>query len=269
LQGAHSSSSTDSEAEALERDKAVALSKQLQSELDEASSTLCYMEKLLKALKLHKKASEAAQVALKQSQEEGTALANKLTSSEEASRQLQRHIQEQDKTIHELQDRLLAMGELQVSLRLTTAKLMVTTAIGHAKTSDAKKLTKDIEYLQKAQKRLNKKLEDTQQELVATKGHFVAEKEKSGSLQQALGQKVEEIGAVKHQLDLETGNSSRLTQKLERERAATLAANTALDKAKVKHEQAVAALQSDDGKMQERCAILNPVSYSHILMAHQ
>ena len=239
---------------AAERDKAVASAKQLQFELEEATSTLRYMERLLKALKMHKKASQAAQEALQQAKQEGQILADKLEQALKVQEDLRQVIHTRDGTIREQQDALSAMEELQIAFNKATVKVLVFKAMGNVRALDAKQLTSEVKALTKVRKRLEGKLQDTEQDLQGTKA-ALAEGQSSGELLSGtLKQTEHELADTKHRLELEEASVARLTQKLEREKAAAVSAHTALEKSRVAHEQAMQQVQAEGGILQEACA---------------
>ena len=258
VQAVEAEPTTDLEVVTAERDKAAAHSKALQLELDEASSTLKYMEKLLKALKLHKKAGEAAQAALAQSQEECTAMCERLEAAQEGQQQFRDTMHAKDREVRLLQDAVMAQEQLQESHDRLLVRALVQNAIGVAKTRDAISARKEYDTLTKAHKRACKKLEDTQQELQSTATECASLQEQHEQALQALEQLQIASSEGTQKLELEAASGARLTQRLEREKAAVEAARADLDRVRAGHEKVLTALESGGSQLQTTYAPSSP-----------
>jgi chromosome segregation ATPase len=219
----------------MERDKAIAKAKRVQADLHEASLTLEYMEKLLKALKMHKKASETAKSALIHAQEESKALVQRSETAEAAQKALQDVVYAQEQKALDTEDELAQLHVLRRAMEFLEVRVVVMSAISNVKSSESSQLLKDLAAAKRSFKQAVRRLEQANGNLDAANAALASRQEEV----QSLIAKGETHG---QSLAEKCAGINRLEQRLQVQKEALAA--TQLNKSRV------------ESKMQETCNTL-------------
>lgn len=238
----------------IERDRARSQIKDLQHELDDAGNTLRYMEKLLRALKAHKKTAEAAQAALAGAKAEIETLQGKLANAKEDNTALQQTIHERDGHALALQEQVARVDGLEARIAQLTVKLLLAAAISGAKTSESRRQQSEIAATQKLCQRLERKLDATEQRLSTAQTQLSDQVQELASAHDAAQQVQRQLDATSKSLDLEQQRTAQLSQRLERETAAVVATHNELERARIANEQTLATIRTEGNQLQDRCA---------------
>lgn len=206
-----------------ERDAANAQAARLQTELQRATETLQYMERLLKALKQQKAATAEAEAR----QAEATAcvgqLQTQLTDTQVAAAEQDEVLREQRGTIAQLQGEVEACERTKQAHARLLVHVLVSRAVSKAAAAEARGHEKDIAQLRKGLRAALAKLDKAREEAQACKADVSSRGKQQAQMEQAAMEMQTQLDAKGRTIEDLEASVAQLTGRLQAEREALAA----------------------------------------------
>lgn len=236
-----------------ERDAAIAKAAGMHSDLQSAMGTLQYMEHLLRALKLQKKANASVEERLKLSTDEAVELRQGLSWTQTQYEASMAAIGQRDNIITQLEERALELVVLQSSHSQLVVRHMVADAISHVKTRVLKEHERSIAGLKKGVRVALGKLDKAREDAATLRKELDVRLEVYETLRGAKEAVGKELMAQKR-VGVELKDAvEKLSSQVQAERKHVAELQEERRRAEELHQQSCAEMEAGATKAADRC----------------